>query len=169
MTAERQSVCLSHRLRTSCCMRRRSAANAGSVMFSSDRKDLHVLATAYTPNLARWCLRFSKTCNFNVRSKGTMNIVMPNFIKIGRTVAGISRLILFKMEDVGHRGFLKFNFLTAGQLRDQRASKNRDISTRAWLILTILTIPRWCKMGVLTAQLLNVLNFENPRWPTAAI
>jgi len=34
---------------------------------------------------------------------------------------------------------------------------------------SLRNLVRWCKMGLLTAQTVKMLNFKNPRWRTAAI
>jgi len=40
-----------------------------------------------------------------------MCIILPNFAAIGRTVAEIQQLTVFKMAAVHHPGFLKINIL----------------------------------------------------------
>jgi len=39
-----------------------------------------------------------------------MCVILPNFIKIGQTVADIGDLTVFKMAAVRHLGFVKFEF-----------------------------------------------------------
>jgi len=47
-----------------------------------------------------------------------MCVIMPNFIKIGQTVTEIWRFNGFQMAAVRHLGFVKFEFLMVGRLRD---------------------------------------------------
>ena len=51
-------------------------------------------------------------------------ISVPNYIKIGQTIAKIKDLTVFRMEAVGHVGFLKFKFLTVWMVKGSCAQKS---------------------------------------------
>ena len=63
-----------------------------------------------------WIVKNSKFYR-SIRCKGPVCVIMPNFIKIGQTVAEIWQFNGFKMATVRHLGFCNSNSLTAGAVK----------------------------------------------------
>ena len=93
---------------------------------------------------------------------GLICVIMPNFIKIGQSVADIQYgdLTVFKMAAVRHIGFVKFKFLTVWAVKrpilHQHTKLRKDRSNRCGYI-AIFVIFHMAAAAILNFQKFEIL------------
>jgi len=77
----------------------------------------------------------------------------------------VTQIVLYRGQTVKISNFFQTKMAAAAILKN-----NKNAISQQWIDRSSRNLGRLCKMGLFTAQTVpKILNFQNPRWRTAAI